>query len=106
MPTLFELFGGITSTQAAVQLPGALCQFLEQNPKQVASFVHACFTHRQEVTSVDASVYTDARSSSLLEDTQEYYSVASVFTRDGGEVEVEVVSLPMEPGLAPETGAS
>ena len=75
---------------------------------QVASFIHACLEKRQEEgeaqpeASASGDTYMDVDSSSSLLVSQEYYSAVSEFTIDGEEVG----SLPMEPGLAPETGAS
>lgn len=101
--SLFQLLGGLDVTCAAVQIPGGFCQFMEQSPKQVAAFVNDCFEVRQEEGAPvgRGREYTDALSSSLLQESQEYYSACSDFSN--GDY---VGHLPMEPGLAPETGAS
>jgi len=102
--SLFSLLGGIDITRNAVQEPGGFCMFMEQSPKQVAAFVNACFALRREEAepaSSGSAVYTDAASSWLLSDSQAFVSADSVFSDDADEV----TSMPMEPGLAPETGA-
>ena len=100
---LFGLFGGVHATLEAVKEPGGFCQFMEQDPKQVAAFVSACMTLRQEEAASESTSdgYGSAQSSSLLQESQEYYSACSVFSC-GDE---EVTGRPMEPRLAPETGA-